>query len=118
MATRRTSKPAILADPLELQEVNRTIPWTEGSIAGKVVIIRKSALLPEYQLMDRRFKASGGFGCNIDSIGNAVFGTWLVDGESCRQERFQVEGIAANPDLPVVHYGREAIEDATTTAVL
>lgn len=93
-------------DPPELLAVNASKPWTEGTIKGKVVIISKKYLDPDYQLMDRRFKATDGFGTSLTTMGSAVFGTLLMDGEECRFERMEIEGLAVNPDLPVVHYGK------------
>jgi len=93
-------------DPPVLAEVNASKPWTEGTIRGKVVILKKSALLPDYQLMDRRFKPTDGFGTSLGTRGSAVYGTLYIDGEVCRFERSDIEGLAVNPELPVVHYGK------------
>jgi hypothetical protein len=91
-------------DPPELLAVNELSPEPMGDIAGKVVVIRKDYLDPEYQNIDRRFKAEFGFGTKPFLAGLAVFGTFLVDGEEAGLERNAFAGLAKNPDLPVVKY--------------
>jgi len=56
-------------------------------LAGKVVILREDYFKPEYRHIDRRFKCSGGFGCDPNLAGTAVFGTFLADGEEARVSR-------------------------------
>lgn len=67
---------------------------------GKTVVIRKSSLAPLFQSGDRRFHATGGFGCNPASLGHAVFGYYMTDGESAREERQNVVGVAVNQGTP------------------
>lgn len=62
---------------------------------GKVLIIKPEKLTdeyrkPEYQL----FRASSGFGCSPTASGNAVFGSFCIDGEKTRFERFEFIGVA------------------------
>ena len=67
---------------------------TEGQdFTGKILLIRAAHLAPIYQNGDRRFHATGGFGCSPTSIGRAVFGTFLVDGEHARMDRANFEGV-------------------------
>src|SRR5208282_6500275 len=58
-------------------------------------MVRKSFFKKDYRDKDRRFRCSGGFGCNPSSAGRAVFGTFLLDGEEARIDRGDVEGIVA-----------------------
>jgi hypothetical protein len=70
---------------------------------GEIVVISSGHVMenwkepfqkPEFQL----FLARGGFGCDPNKMGNAVFGTFLEDGEECRMERYQIVGIL-KPEL-------------------
>lgn len=45
------------------------------------------------------FKCSGGFGCNPASIGRAIFGSFLSDGEDCRIERTEIVRVANDEDM-------------------
>lgn len=40
---------------------------------------------------ERVFLALGGFGCSPDTMGNAVFGMFVVDGEECRVEGYNLD---------------------------
>lgn len=70
-------------------------------LKGKTVIVRKGYFKPEYQDKDRRFRCEGGFGCNPEAMGTAVFGVFLLDDEQARISRGDVESV---------------IEDSPTTA--
>jgi hypothetical protein len=63
-------------------------------LAGKTVVIRKSALGLAWQDGDRRFKAQAGFGCKPHAMGRGVFGDFVCDGEHARIDRDDIEGIA------------------------
>jgi hypothetical protein len=62
-------------------------------LTDKVVIIGKEYLRPEFH-HDRRFMCQDGFGCKPYTIGKAIFGYYLIDGEQDRIEGFMVESIA------------------------
>ena len=64
---------------------------TGVNLEGKTVLVKKSFFKPAYRELDRRFKCSGGFGCDPDAMGRAVFGEFLLDGEHARIERSDVE---------------------------
>lgn len=55
---------------------------------GTIVIIQKKGFIP---LTDYRFQVKDGFGCNSFTRGTALPGTWLVDGEECRLEGWQID---------------------------
>lgn len=45
------------------------------------------------------FKCSGGFGCDPKSLGRAIFGKFLSDGEEARIERCQIVRVANEEDM-------------------
>ena len=47
------------------------------------------------------FYATDGFGCSPDSLGRAVFGQFLLDGQKARLERSDFLGIADKSQLPI-----------------
>jgi hypothetical protein len=49
----------------------------------------------------RRFLCKGGFGCRPDSNGQAVFGTFLIDGEECRIEGGHIEKLSDDQSTEV-----------------
>lgn len=53
-------------------------------IKGEIVILRKDRYLADLMNGDYRFKCSGGFGMQIDTMGTALFGVFMVDGEEAR----------------------------------
>lgn len=69
-------------------------------ITDKVVVIAEQHMAEGYEnLANRLFKAEGGFGCDPQTMGNAVVGTYLVDGEKARREGWQIERLADEEDL-------------------
>lgn len=60
---------------------------------------------PESQI----FYATGGFGCSPATMGTAVFGQFISDGERCRMERRHFSGIL-KPEL-VKSLGLEVPKD-------
>lgn len=81
----------------EMDTLNAVVPNSfHENYEGKTVVIHKSAFTGLYQSGDRRFHATGGFGCNPASLGHAVFGYYMTDGESAREERYNVVGVAVN----------------------
>jgi hypothetical protein len=64
-------------------------------LTGKTVQLRQSFFRKGagYKASEHLFKCSGGFGCAPSSIGRAVFGTFLSDGEKARVDRGDVEYI-------------------------
>ena len=73
----------------------------DGSLEGKVIIIKSEALSPQYQTADYQLRiCSGGFGAVPDSRGRAVFCTDLFEDKSSRFEREDVLGVAEISRLP------------------
>lgn len=56
----------------------------------EIVIIQAHLLKPEYWA-DRRFQVEDGYGMSAITIGSALFGTWLVDGERCRMDGAHID---------------------------
>jgi hypothetical protein len=86
-----------------LFSVSDMVPSFTESLEGQILIVSPKHMVenwtdeylaPEFQL----FKAIGGFGCKPGSLGSAVFGNFLEDGESCRMERFEILGVL-KPEL-------------------
>ena len=69
---------------------------------NQIVVISEHSVTnfhPDYQSCDNQlFHATGGFGCSPNTMGSAVFGRFLNDGEQCRMERGQFIGIL-KPEL-------------------
>jgi hypothetical protein len=62
-------------------------------LTGKVLIIKDNILRKEVNTTGNRLhKAFGGFGCNPNAIGRAVFTKCLGDGEESRWDRSDFEG--------------------------
>ena len=60
---------------------------------GKFVIIKPEWFKPEYRSAEYQlFYATGGFGCDPNKMGNAVFGADCT--EMYRQERYNLLGVA------------------------
>lgn len=65
------------------------------NLEGKLVIIREDWFKKEYRNGENQlFLAQGGFGCDPQKIGRAVFGKFW-DGETCRINREDVIGVAS-----------------------
>lgn len=66
-----------------------------GNLAGKVCVLNHHALTKRYQVPRYQlFIAKGGFGCQENSLGSAVFGQYVIDQEDDRRERRDFIGIA------------------------
>lgn len=71
------------------------------TLAGKLVVLDAYALYPEFQnSMHQLYLAEGGFGCNPEGTGNAIFAENLFTGEHSRIERYEVLGVIKEEKLP------------------
>ena len=102
-------------DSLELGSVYRGSPLVDytltaadcvpggmdSDLKGKAVIIKPESLSPEYRgLSFQLYLAAGGFGCNPDARGRAVYCTELYSGEKARWDRSDILGVASDEVLP------------------
>lgn len=65
-------------------------------LEGKTVVMS-----PKYFKGDeeaRKFKCEGGFGCHSHTVGSAIFGCFILDGEKCQVEGYMVEKLAEEGD--------------------
>lgn len=70
-------------------------------LTGKVVVLDPETMKAEFRdLRWRLFLADGGFGCSPTTIGRAVIGWFLADGERARVEGPSVVRVATAEDLP------------------
>ena len=68
-------------------------PVTGVNLEGMTLVMKAKIFSPEYRALQFRLQlATGGFGCDPDSIGRAVFCKALCDGEEARWCRADVEG--------------------------
>ena len=69
-------------------------------LEGKVVVLKPKVLKPEYRAIKwRLFRVDGGFGASPGTMGTALIGEFLADGERARMEGFQVLRLATEKDL-------------------
>lgn len=67
-----------------------------GDLANKVLVLAHTRLNRRYQMPRfQLFKATGGFGCQENSLGRAVFGMFVADSEEARYNRADFIGIAS-----------------------
>jgi len=75
----------------------------DQNLEGKVVVLRKKIFKPEYRdIKYRVFKVTGGFGAYANTIGRALFGIHLIDGERARYDGFDVERLATEEEIKLV----------------
>ena len=69
---------------------------------GKLLIIKPQVLEPPFRQKETQyFFAQNGFGCDLNSLGTAVFGHFLANGQKARLERSDFIGIADKSQLPI-----------------
>jgi hypothetical protein len=76
----------------------------ELSIFGQELKDKYVILKEKYYRGDtviRVFKCTGGFGCNPNTVGTAVFGHRVCDGAKFRSERFEVERFAKEEEVEI-----------------
>ncbi|MFI3226624.1 MAG: DUF3849 domain-containing protein [Clostridia bacterium] len=68
---------------------------------GQVVVVNPSYFAEGYLKVENQlWLATGGFGCDPNSSGNAVYATCIADGEKARWERYQILGVVDEKHLP------------------
>lgn len=66
-------------------------------LTDKVVIFRQKYLT--VPALEHPFRVGGGFGSKPYTIGRALFGEFLSDGERARMEGFMVERLATEEEI-------------------
>jgi hypothetical protein len=66
-------------------------------LTDKVVIFKQHYLT--VPALAHPFRVEGGFGAQPYTIGRALIGTFLSDGEKCRMEGFMVERLATAEEV-------------------
>lgn len=75
---------------------DKTENWT-----GKVVVLSHKAMKEQYWSPENQlWLATGGFGCDPNASGRAVYATCLCDGESARWNREQIVGVLKEEFMP------------------
>lgn len=69
-------------------------------LTDQVVIFKQKYL--SVPALDHPFRVDGGFGAQPDTIGRAMFGEFLSDGERARMEGFMVERLATEEEIRAV----------------
>lgn len=79
------------------------------SYENKVLVIKPEWFNDHSRLAENQlFLAEGGFGCDPNKMGTAVFGQFLIDGEKTRIERYDFLGILDKKYLP--EWAKEKLE--------
>ncbi len=69
---------------------------------GKLLIVKPQVLRPQCRQKEAQyFFAQNGFGCDPNSLGTAVFGHFLANGQKARLERSDFLGVADKSQLPI-----------------
>ncbi|MBO5575440.1 MAG: DUF3846 domain-containing protein [Ruminococcus sp.] len=69
---------------------------------GKLLILKPQVLEPQFRQKEAQyFFAETGFGCDPNSLGTAVFGHFLANGQKARLDRSSFIGIADKNQLPI-----------------
>ena len=73
------------------------------NITGLIIVMKEAALKPEYRTPQNRFyRATGGFGCQADAMGRAVFTICLFDGVEERFDRGEFEGWITDEEFETI----------------
>jgi len=73
-------------------------------LTGKVVIFKQNYLtVPQ---LEHPFLVEGGFGASPNTIGRALIGEFLSDGERARMEGYMVERLATDEEIAAAQKGR------------
>lgn len=75
-------------------------------LTGKVVIFDQKYL--KVPAEDHPFRVEGGFGAVPYTMGNALAGTFLSDGESARMEGYMVKRLATDGEVARFEKGGES----------
>lgn len=86
---------------LKLFDKSHCLEGELGDITDKVIVLSPKCLKEEYWSPENQlWLATGGFGCEPDKIGRAVYATCLFDGEQTRWNRHNVIGVLKDEFMP------------------
>ena len=72
-----------------------------NSLLNKVVVLDEKVLNPDFKRpTEQLYLAVGGFGCRPEGSGNAVFAINLYSKKEVRLEKYNLNGVLLNEDLP------------------
>ena len=87
--------------PYAVLGVDDCLPPSEGSLQGKLIVLRPTSLAPEYRTADCQLGfALSGFGCTPGARGRAVYFEELYSGERCRWDASDILGVANPEKIP------------------
>lgn len=72
-------------------------------LVGKTVIFQQKYLT--VPALEHPFRVDGGFGASPTTMGRALFGTFLSDGEEARMEGYMVERLATDEEITAFNKG-------------
>ncbi len=73
-------------------------------LTGKVVIFKQSRM--SVVATEHPFRVEGGFGAFPTTIGSALIGTFLSDGEEATMDGYAVERFATDEEIQAAETGR------------
>lgn len=68
------------------------------NIQNRYVILKKKHYKGEKDI-ERMFYCEGGFGCSKNTMGTAVFGHFIIDGETCRVDGTSIKRFATDKEI-------------------
>ncbi len=84
-----------------------------SNILGKLLVVDHTKLKRRYQMPRFQiFKATGGFGCQANSLGSKVFGEYIADSSATYLFRYDFIGMASDELV------KRAMEDTTPVKAL
>ena len=69
-------------------------------LEGKYVVLKRSYYKGDDPI-ERVFHCEGGFGCKSYTMGSAVVGTFVFDGEHVRAEGYEIERFATSEEVDI-----------------
>lgn len=82
-------------------------------LEGKYVILKGGKGGYKGTEIERVFLCEGGFGCSSGTIGSAIYGKFVFDGEECRIEGYEVERIATVTEVKAARETRNISKNKT-----
>ena len=76
------------------KETKGVLPIENENLVGKILVLDAKFLSVKYKFAEHQlWKATGGFGCDPNLQGRAIFCTALADGEEYRWDRYKFIGM-------------------------